>query len=353
MKRTFLILLLIFMAMYGKLGYELFNGQTVLESATTGLLSDIAKEVTAIPLKTFGKATVPNVRNVQQEGANLFLISDDILYRFHRSGELIAPVTDPQLIAVAGYLIDPVRRCLVVMGNEDEVHFYSFDGNLLDAKKISESGGHKRIHTAALYDNRIWTAEECLRLDPDTHTCCIEKQVVEYDSSFQKIKTHAITSAQLYNGSNIHSSCHFELAVSEHTGELYAYTPSIDPDNLLRDTLLIKQRQILHADKPGTRGITAYPLRFGTRYWISSYEDPGHSGLYRTFCFDRDSGQSWHIKEGFKDNFYHTGDISRLHPSDMYGNLYYFCKSGEETKSNALNKSEPGNAVVFMVKLKA
>lgn len=342
MKRAFSLLLVLFFVLYGKLGYDLFAEHSILSSSTTGSLSDIAKAVTAIPLRTSGTCTIERARSVQKEGDNLFLISDDVLYRFDTSGKLICSITDPAVITVAGYLIDPLQRRLIVMGNEADVHFYSFTGELLADKKLKEDESRRRIHTAALFNNRIWTTEEYARFDKDTQTYYIERQVVEYDSSFQKLQSHHLVSADLYNTQSSLYPCTYELGVSPDTGCIYAYTPAIDPSTLLRDTLLLKRQQTMHAEKRFEEDITVYPLRFGQRYWLSAYQDPVDPSRYYTFCFDQDTCKSWHIEGGFKDNFYHTGAVRQLQPIDVYSNSYYFCKPGNESE----------NAVIFIVELK-
>ena len=85
-------------------GYTLFAKEKPLQHHTEGHLSDIAEEVVKIPLEPAEGIRIKNARNIQQEGKSLFLISNNVLYRFHRNGKFICRISDPQEIIVAGYL---------------------------------------------------------------------------------------------------------------------------------------------------------------------------------------------------------------------------------------------------------
>ena len=342
MKKAFLILLAVFLILYGKIGIGLFAEQPGLESASVGLLSEMAEEVTAIPLLAKGMDKIEDVRNVQMDGDNLFLISGNSLYRFDKSGKPVCRITDPSFITVAGYLIDSLKQQLVVMGNENDVFYYSFSGELLSTKKLEDDSSNRRIHCAAIFGSRIWTTEECISVDAATQTQYVEKQVVEYDTSFNKLTSHKLVSSNLQNNHNFNFSCDFELGISEDTGTIYAYSPPIYPERLLLDTLSIRRRQLMYGEMQYSGNVAVYPLRLGSRYWISSYRDPADPSAYYTFCFDRDTSKSWHIKGGFKDNICHTGNVPVLNPMDVHSNSYYFCKK---------DKSE--NPVVYIVRLKA
>lgn len=340
MKKAFLILLVVFLVLYGRIGVELFSVRPMMESAASGVLSDIAERVEAVPLKLDGSREIDGVRNVQQCGDDLFLISGDCLYRFGRSGKLICRITDPSVITVAGYLVDPVKGRLVVMGNENDVCFYSFSGELLSTKKLEGDAGNRHIHCAAICGNRILTAEENPRFDAGTQTGYKEKQIVEYDTSFNKLTTHKLVSAGLNNCRDFEWASSFALGISEETGKLYAYMPPANPEKLLIDTLSIQRRK--EALDDNGRDFTVYPLRLGKRFWLSSYRDPIDPEANCTFCYDSGTGRSWQIKGGFRDNICHTGYIPQLKPMDIHSNSYYYCKK---------DKSE--RTVIYLVTLKA
>lgn len=352
MKRTFLLLTLVMIALYGKLGYELFLEDSHLKSSLSGSLSDIAETVTAIPLQSTGEEPINHIKCFRQEGDNLFLVSNNILYRFRKSGEFICRITNPEAIQVAGYVIDPLVKQLIVLGNEDDIHYYSFTGELLDKKKVVADNPFRQIRSITMHDNHIWTSEENVRLDPATEQLCIEKLVVKYDTSFRKIETHRLSSANLINKPFCSSFSQLELAIAEDTGSVYAYSPALEPDYLLQDTLLLRRRQLTPGHSLYAGNIAVYPLRFGRRYWLSSYDNPADPSQNYTFCFDQDSSKSWQVKGGFKDNFYHTGSIRKLQALDAYSNSYYYCKSGNEVKQAFPNRSETDSPVVFIVSLK-
>ncbi|MDR1201962.1 MAG: 6-bladed beta-propeller [Tannerellaceae bacterium] len=327
MKRAFFVLTFIMLALYGRLGYELFTDDSFLESSLSGSLSDIAETVTAIPLQSTGGEQINAINYFRQENDNIFLVSNHILYRFHTSGAFICRITDPEVMQVAVYVIDRSTKQLIVLGNKDDIHYYSFTGELLDKKKITGDEFH-RIHSIVMHDHSIWTAEENVCFDSSTQQLCIEKQVVKYDSSFQKVEAYKLSSADLSNKPFCSSFLQLELAIAEDTGNVYAYSPPFTPDYLLQDTLLLRHRQLTPGHSLYTDDISVYPLRFGRRYWLSSYHNSADPTQDYTFCFDRDSSKSWKVTGGFNDDFYHTGRVSNLQALDAYSNSYYYSKPG-------------------------
>jgi hypothetical protein len=164
-------------ALYGRLGYELFTDDSLLKSSFSGSLSDIAETVTAIPLQSAGGEPINDINYLRREKDNFFLVSNRSLYRFHTSGTFICRVTNPEVIEVAGYVIDPVAKQLIVLGNKDDIHYYSFTGELLNRKKITGDEFH-RIHSIIMHDNYIWTTEENVRFDSSTQQFRVEEQAV-------------------------------------------------------------------------------------------------------------------------------------------------------------------------------
>ncbi|MDR1258349.1 MAG: 6-bladed beta-propeller [Tannerellaceae bacterium] len=327
MKRAFLVLALFMIALYGRLGYELFTDDCLPESSLSGSLSDIAETVTAIPLQSAGEEPINAINCLRQEKDNFFLVSNRILYRFHTSGTFICRITSPEIMQVAGYVIDPQAKQLIVLGNKDDIHYYSFTGELLDRKKITGDEFH-RIHSIIMHDNYIWTTEENVRFDPSAGQLCIEKQAVKYDSSFRKVEAYKLSAADLTDKPLFPSFLQLELAIAEDTGNIYAYSPHFTPDHLLQDSLLLRRRQLTPGHSLYAGDVSVYPLRFGRRYWLSSYHNPADPAQDYTFCFDRDSSKSWQVAGGFNDDFHQTGRISNLQALDAYSNSYYYYKSG-------------------------
>ena len=136
MKRTFTYLLLLVLLVCGKQAYNLLISNEPIRSNLTGALSDIADEVIAIPLQDSGTHSIKEAKYIRQEGDNLFLISNETLYRFNRKGEFICRITHPDDIRVAGYVVNPANQQLIVLGNTDDIFYYSFNGDLLTRKKL-------------------------------------------------------------------------------------------------------------------------------------------------------------------------------------------------------------------------
>jgi hypothetical protein len=346
MKRTFLFSLAAFVALYAKITYDIRTEDALLTGRTKGYLSEIAQRVTAIPLQT-GAYEIEQTRAIRREGNSLFLISNDILYRFHADGQFVCRITDPSLIRVGTYLVDPLRRRLIVLGNTDDIHYYTFEGQLVEQKKAGLHNGLRRMQAVALYRDCIWTVEERACSGPLTQETYIERQLVKYDFSFQEMESHRLLTAGLPDQPLIPFFGDIHIAVAEDTGAIYAYSPAYSPEHLLRDSLLLKYGQrpsgLAAGDEPAV-----FPLRFGRRFWLASSHDLSDVTRAYMFCFDRKTDRSWLVKGGFDDDFYQTGLIPEWQAMDMYNRAYCFCKSGETVKQ----LSPSGSPVVFIVELK-
>jgi len=348
MKRTFYFLLFAMTLVGGTFFYEAFLSNNFSTYSIKGALSDIADEVVAVPLKHTQGYKIKNARHVRQLGNSLFLVSNDALYRFSIEGEFLGRVTDPDVIKVGGYIIDSSFRQLIVLGNQDDIHYYSFDGELLETKKLKSDLPHQRVQTASMYGENIWTTEERLSLDTDTQTVTSEYVAVKYDKSFNQIESRSIRSADLGREQDLSLSFHPELAIHPDTGQLYVYSPSFNPENLLRDTLYLhKNRSRIAAIG---NAILSYPIRMGRRFWISSYNtDEQKGGL---FCYDTKRRNCWQLANGLEDNFYNTGEVTAFQPMDIYNNNYYYFKSGNEVKK-AFPEATSDSLILFIVKVKA
>ena len=128
MKRTFIgLALLMLLTSVGQVCKLLQENERPFAWQSGGL-ADIAKEVIAIPLQDSGKRQIKEPESVSLEGDNLFLISEETLYRFTRKGEFVCAITRPEEMRVAGYVIDPVQRQLIVFGNVNDIFYYTFEG---------------------------------------------------------------------------------------------------------------------------------------------------------------------------------------------------------------------------------
>lgn len=93
------------------------------------------KEDTEKPLTAEG-FPIQDAHDMHEEGENLFVVSQKTLYRFNREGDFICQITQPDEIEVAGYLVDAVKEQLIVLGNVNDIYYYTFDGQLLLKKKL-------------------------------------------------------------------------------------------------------------------------------------------------------------------------------------------------------------------------
>jgi len=349
MKRTFIFLLLALAVLFVKEGYEIITANGKPIPLLTGKLSDIAGEVVAIPLKGTEAYNIRQARHVRRVGESLFLVCNDAIYRFNKNGELIGRVTDPEMIKVGGYIVDAAGRRLIVMGNADDVYYYTFDGELVITRKLKSDFSNQQVHTAVFHDDCIWTVEEHLKTDPDTQQVKVEQEVVMYDKAFNRIESRPIRMVPLGRKQGLPAYHRAELVVQEDTGRIYVYSPSFEPEELLRDSLYLlknSQRRV-----PEDDFAYLYPVRMGRRFWISSYHGVGDDPWNHLFCYDTGKNRSWQLRDGLEDNFYHTGVVKDLKPVDLYGRNYYYIKSGE-----ALRQSFPDVAadslVLFVVQIK-
>jgi hypothetical protein len=84
--------------------------------------------------------------------------------------------------------VNPANQQLIVLGNTDDIFYYSFNGDLLTRKKLKcDLPENRHMLSISMHNNRIFTTEECVHGDTAGKTATIEKQIVEYDSSFHKL----------------------------------------------------------------------------------------------------------------------------------------------------------------------
>ena len=354
MKKGFLVLLFFVLAISGWHGYERWQKEQQTAEHLTGSLSDIAEEVVAIPLQQpAGAAPITTARDIRKDGNDLFLISRNTLYHFDRQGKFISQVTRPEDIQVAGYVIDALRRQLIVLGNENDIHYYTYEGKLLKKKKLkSEVGEKRKVMSALLYNGKIFTTEQETRRDTKQGKTILSNHVAEYDLEFSQTGERRLVAAETGRERLAPPGYGIRLGIHPDSGRLYAYAPTTRPDLLLRDSLYL----VNHTEETmenNAETVLAYPLRMGSRYWIASCPDPFSQGENYTFCFDSMRNEAWNLKDGFEDDFYATGKIARLAPMDAENKTYTFCQSGEAVRKAFPNQAESANAVVFIVKLKA
>ncbi len=353
MKRALSLLLLVIALVYAKQGYDIYQLNQQATASLKGTLSDIAEEVVAIPLKTTGGASIQCARYIRQEGNNLFLISNDVLYRFTSEGEFVCRITDPEEIRVAGYVLHQANHELIVLGNKDDIYYYTYDGKLKDQKKLKSNFASHRMQSLALINNRILTVEEDARTDEDTMQTIIRRRVVTYDTSFHKLSEQTLQPVQVGRNRLTVGAGVTQLCVHSDTGQVYAYMPDMSSDHILRDTLFLMGTYRWQFGSGEGESIALAPVLSGGRFWIASQANRSETAENYTFCYDTQKRSYCEVKGGLCDDFYHTGRVADLEAMDASNQTYAFCRSGEAIKKAFPKRKADDNTVVFILKLKA
>lgn len=361
MKRTFVILLAVALMVCARQTYRLFQPEGFGGRHLSGCLSDIADEVTAIPLECPPGDSIGKPYHIRREGRELFLINRQTLYRFGCDGRFVARITDPADIRVAGYVMNPPARQLIVLGNTDDIFYYSFDGRLLDKKKLKSELPDRRLLSVAFHEGRIWSVEQKPAPAADSAGYRgaakperLERQVVAYDTSFRKLDAYPLVQADLGRPGYVAGCFAPRLSVAEDTGRMYAYEAAPSADYLLRDTLFLhEKRQKGETAAAGGKAIGLYPLCFGRRLWVSSYANPADPTMNYTFCYDTSTRECWQAAGGLKDNFFRTGAVEQLDAMGLNGETYSFSRSGDALRESFPRLADRGGSVVFIVTLKS
>lgn len=354
MKRAFVLLLITLLTVAAWQSYRVWREAGRLPLYSHGALSDIADEVVAVPLETApGEAPLARPHAVREEGNELFLIDREAIYRYRKNGRFICRVTDPADIRVAGYLVNPAARQLIVMGNTDDIFYYTYDGRLVEKKKLKSDLPGRRLLSVAYHRGRIWSIEEALSPTGPEGAPRLRRQVVEYDTAFRRLDALPLVQADLGRDPGLPACFSPQLAVAEDTGQLYACQPQPSPEYLLRDTLYLKENRRGPASGPqAARQVLLYPLRFGRRLWLSAYGSWAEAKKNYLFCYDALRHTCRQAAGGFRDNFYRTGFVCDLEPVDLAGRCYSFARSGKALAEAFPAKAASGQSVVFLVKLK-
>ncbi|MDR2970026.1 MAG: 6-bladed beta-propeller [Tannerellaceae bacterium] len=353
MKRVFVVLLFGLILLYAHEGYDTYLSAYHSKERITGILSDIATEVTAIPLQPADGKTIEKARDIKKEGNDLFLISDDMLYRYNKDGRFICRITDSEEMKVAGYLINPGNEELIVLGNTNDVFYYNYNGDLIEKKKLENELPDRRILSVSLHNNRIFSVEENCYLNPDTQEVLVEKELVTYDTSFQRTGSRKLAFVDFGRARYITSFSQPQLCVNPDTGALYVYNPPKTDDFLLQDTLRLTFSWNQYAGTAYERQtIPVLPVRPAGRFRISSSSRFDDDEMNFTFCYDTQTHAYRNIGKGFTDDYYNTGLISDLKAMDIENQTFCFTQSGEAVKEIFPDHTHSGSTVVFIVKMK-
>lgn len=344
MKKTCICLLLLICAVYLKQGYEIMASGDPVNNFTSGSLSDIAEEVIAIPLETNNRCMLTHAKQIKRDKNELFLVCNRELYHFDCSGKFISQITQNHHFLVADYVIDPVNKQLVVLDKDEKVHYYNYSGELLATKNPVARHPWNRLIKLAYHDQHIWATTENLTCRDDNKVC-LEKWLYKFDTDFREVEANKLTPANL-GRLFIDGSFSPEPAVANN--QVYVHAPSMQPDQLLQDTLFLINRNNLSY----VNNQSILPLRISNRFLISTYYNANTADNNYIFCFDQREKHSYTMKGGFEDNFYQTGQVAELQSMDIYNTSYCYYKTGEEVKKAFPDRKEGDNPVLFIVKLK-
>lgn len=348
MKKTCLLLLLLVSIIYINEGYRIISEGMLVKSTDKGSLSDIAEEVIAIPLETKSDCRLKYATQIKRDRNELFLVSDGQLYHFDCSGKFINRITSNQHFPVADYVIDPLEKQLIVMDNKENVYYYDYDGALLERKSLAGINPLKAPTRLMYYDHHIWiTAQALSPSKEDANKQCMDQWLYKFDTTLNLQDARKLTAADL--GRFYLGAC-FSTELSVADGNVYAYSPSTQPDELLADTLyLISRNQLNIHDEYSS----ILPLCIAGRYLVSTYSNAADEEQNYTFCYDRREEYAYNVTGGFEDNFYHTGRVPDLQALDVYNSSFCYCRSGEEVKNAFPDRTEEDNPVLFIVRMKA
>lgn len=353
MKRACTFLLLLILVTYIKEGYEQLTAEAPVSCALVGNLSDVAEEVIAIPLETNNHCLLQHAKQIKRDRNDIFLINKRQLYHFDCSGNFINQITFCAIehennILVSDYVIDPVRRQLIVMDEDQNAHYYTYDGKLLGKLDIQKNRSWTAINHISYYDNHLWvTAERVVKHAEQGNIQCLEQWLYKLDTTFNEVEARKLVPAELGRFALGHA---FSPEIAVANNNVYVQSPSMQPDELLRDTLyLISQNKLDITDTYSS----ILPVRIGHRFLIANYHNPNSTGNNYTFCFDQEKRQAYNVKDGLDDNFYGTGKVADLQAMDVYSDSFCYYKTGKEAQAAFPDRKDTDNPVLFIVKMKA
>lgn len=325
-------MIILLFALYFSEGFRQITKQRSAQSTISGNLSDIAREVTAIPLETTPHCQVKQATMIRKDGNDLFLVSERQLYRFNCKGKFLNQITfnkqnrTENSLLVSDYVIDPPHKQLIVLDEKQNAHYYTYNGIFLGTKDLNDGRTWNLLIHLSYFDHHIWaTAERYVIHEKCSRQICMEQWLYKFDTTFQTIEAQKITPVNV-GRINIERSNRPEMAVSD--GQIYVEANPTHSKELFEDTLnLLKQKE-----KYGLVRTNVYPWRIGSRFLITCNDD---FEAY-TFCFDKEKNLAYNK---LNDDFYNSGNITSLHAMDVYSNTYYYCKPNGN------------NAIIYIVRL--
>lgn len=318
-------------------------------TVVTDCLSEISKEIIAIPLETTAQCQIKEIKQVQRSGSDIFLVNGDDICHFTTAGTFLNKITPGNDSLIYSYTIDPENRQLYVLDSLQQLHVYTFDGDKLAQKDLGNSPFWKTLYKIVYHNQTLWAVAENISTDN-----YYEKWIYKFNLDFQLQDAIQLSTADI-GRSCLSGFFTPELSVTD--GILYVYTPYSFKETILRDTLHIISGDQLKQNLTTTainqeKPVYMLPFRMNRRFIIASYQTNIQEKENYLFCFDRKEQKAYHY-HGFKDDFYQTGLVNNMQSVDMYTNQLCYYKSGEDVLPSFPERKPTDNPVLFFVTLKS
>ena len=318
------------------------------ESKNLDSLSEITQMVTAIELETNSQCKLREVTQVKTASSNIFILSENELYRFNRSGLFLNKISVDHRACIYKYAVNPKANHIIVLDRLSMLHYFAYDGTPLFTKDIQAELPGQMILDLTYHDNSLWVVTENIA---DNHA--IEKWMYKLDLAAVPLEGARLGTMDL-GRFYLDGSFTSELYVADKL--VYVYSPFSYKETILQDTLyMISSGQLKHEQlypHKVRNDFPAYTLPFimGSRYLVASYQANVSEAANYLLCFDTKTYQSFGMN-GFNDDFFHTGIVKNLLPYNIHNQEYYFCKSGKDVSASFPERDENANPVLFVVRL--
>ncbi|MDR0348581.1 MAG: 6-bladed beta-propeller [Tannerella sp.] len=322
---------------------------TFEDHSVSGRLSDISDEIIAIPLETTSECKINNIRQVQCDQADIFILNNNEICHFDRSGRFINKILTGNDSSIQNYTVNSDAGQLIILDSLQQLHYYSYNGNKLHQKDIRHTDLWRTLYNVVYHGQSLWAIAENL-----TENNCLEKRLYKFDTEFnlqEAVKLCNVDLGRFYLEGNFTP----ELSVID--GMICVYSPSSYKETVLEDTLYLVAHNSL-TYHPAAELIAEsrpvyyqMPVRIHRRFMVSSYRHNCSEAENYLFCYDRKENKAYGC--GFADDFYRTGLVKDLQALDVHNNQFYFCKSGEALSASFPERTENDNPVLFFVTLKS
>ena len=351
MKSGFKFLLFLFVLTIGYLYIPWYIAQNA-PRCVDGKLSDIAEEVSSIPLAFPAGYNPHRIHSVQKDGNDLFVLCDHILFHFDKSGACLGKISihkaGIETISVTHFTLNTVGKQLVAIANNQIAYFYDYNGVLIKVKDLKASLPDTKLLHLSYYNEQLWATTE--QVVPGETTPRIEKRLCGFTTELQQTSHKTLCQADL---GRFYLAADFDPQVAVSEGNMYAYSPSLCTDSLVQDTLYLIESNQLDAELFQTEQTAKIlPLRLSNRFLISSYNNTQDADTCYTYCFDRRNNIAYFAKGGLVDDYYQTGRIAEFKPLDIQGKNYYYC-SITTPSAAATTPSNNTRVTLYLVKLEA